>query len=126
MKNQRNETCPLCSNHCPADNLKCGKGHAHFKNGSKTTEMGEHHSHRRYRKGFGDRRREHFRADLSKDSLPYLLFYSSHSLHEMLHERSTEEEQRLFACLDETERNQLKMLLQKLLTHWEECKRKTE
>lgn len=124
MRNQRNETCPLCPNHCPADNLKCGKGHAHFNNGSKTME--NRHPHRECFKGFGGRRKEHFTADLSKDSLPYLLFYSSHYLHKMLHERSVEDEKRLFACLDETEQNQLKMLLQKLLTHWGQYKRKTE
>lgn len=124
MRNQRNETCPLCPNHCPADNLKCGKGHTHFGNDSKTME--NNHPHREYFKGFGGKRKEHFTADLSKDSLPYLLFYSSHYLHKMLHERSVEDEKRLFSCLDETEQNQLKMLLQKLLTHWGQYKRKTE
>lgn len=116
MRKQRNETCSLCPNHCSADNLKCGKGYAHFMNDSKTTEKS--HAQREYFKGFGGRRKGHFTADPSKDSLPYLLFYSSHYLHEMLHERSIEEEKRLFTCLDETEQNQLKMLLQKLLTHW--------
>lgn len=126
MRKQKNETCPLCPNHCPADNLRCGKGHAHFKNGNKTTETTNHYSHREYFKGFGGRKREHFRADPSKDSLPYLLFYSSHYLHEMLHEKSIEDEEWLFVCLDETEQNQLKMLLQKLLTHWGQHKRRTE
>ena len=92
-------------------------------NGSKTTE--NCNSHRKYFKGFGGRRKEHFTAAPSKDSLPYLLFYSSHYLHEMLHERSIDDEKHLFACLDETEQNQLKMLLQKLLTHWGWYKRKT-
>ena len=124
MKNQKNETCPLCPNHCPEDNLKCEKGSAHFKNGSKTT--GNHHSHRGYFKGFGSRKKEHSTVDPSKDSLPYLLFYSSHYLHEMLHKRSIEDEKQLFSCLDETEQNQLRMLLQKLLTYWGQYKRKNE
>lgn len=26
------ESCPCCPNHCPKDNLGCGKGRAHFNN----------------------------------------------------------------------------------------------
>lgn len=124
MRNQRSETCLLCPNHCPTTHLKCGKGHAHFKNNNKTT--GNRYSHREYFRGFGGEKKEYLTADLSKDSLPYLLFYSSHYLHKMLHGRSIEDEKRLFACLDEKEQNQLKILLQKLLTHWGQYKRKAE
>lgn len=123
-RNERNETCPLCSNHCPADNLKCGKGHAYFKNDSKTME--NRHFHREYFKGFDGRKRGHLTVEPAKDSLLYLLFGCSHYLHEMLHEKKIEDEKVLFAGLDETEQNQLKVLLQKLLARWGQSERKPE
>ena len=31
MDMEDQDACPLCDNHCPADNLGCGKGVAHFR-----------------------------------------------------------------------------------------------
>lgn len=124
MRNQSTETCPLCANHCPADDLKCGRGHGYFERERETT--GHRHGHREQLPGVDERKRKRLAVRPSRDSLPYLLLSSSHYLHRMFHEINMEDEKRLFACLDETEQTQLKMLLQKLLLHWGRQKRKTE
>lgn len=116
MKNTKKENCPLCPNHCPADDLQCAKGRTYAKDGGKTTE--HHHSHHEHFMSFRGEKRKHSKADLSKDSLPCLLIYSSRYLHKVLREGNIEDEKRLFSCLDEAEQNQLKVLLQKLHAYW--------
>lgn len=124
MEKQKKENCPLCPNHCSLDSPQCGKGHAYARNGDGAEK--EHHSYRENFRAFRGEKRGHTKADPSKASLPYLLMYSSRYLHKMFHERNIQDEEKLFVCLDETEQKQLKLLLQKLLTHWGQQERKTE
>lgn len=35
----KEENCPCCSNHCPKDNLSCGRGVAHFSNTNNESEI---------------------------------------------------------------------------------------
>ena len=42
MDNQKETNCPLCDNHCPRTELRCGRGRSHFGEDEKRGPHGGH------------------------------------------------------------------------------------
>lgn len=124
------EYCSQCPNHCPADDLKCGRGRNYFaqmqglepeehpghEHGHEYKHEGAHGHGQRHGHGAGQGK-ERFP---DKNSLYGLLRGCGHYLHHNCGGDMGEEEiQALFGVLSENEQAELKELLGKLLAGWE-------
>lgn len=90
-KNSQAQTCPQCDNHCPVDDLRCGRGRKYFN----VTEDGHTHSH-------------------PKGGLPGLLHQCGRFVrHTDMHEDE------LFQALTDEEKATLQALLDKLSADWQ-------
>lgn len=45
MKNNQAAHCPCCHNHCPKDDLRCGKGKHYFSKGKPSIDFSYDHEH---------------------------------------------------------------------------------
>lgn len=138
------ECCSQCPNHCPADDLKCGRGESYFARmqgieQERQTEYSHGGAHEQehghggaYEKGRehkhgGAHGHEHGRgAGMGKEHFPDknslygLLRGCGHYLHHNCgRDMGAEEIQALFGVLGESEQAELKVLLGKLLAGWE-------
>lgn len=87
--------CPECDNHCPIDQLRCGKGRRHFG------VPGENHS-----------------PSAPDGSLAGLLQQCGRFVHHGGHSMGNQE---LFQALTEAEQASLRALLGKLAASWQKC-----
>lgn len=112
----RNETCPICPNHCPAEAPKCEKGRAYFDPEETGKRPAGHADMAGGPKGHGHwghgRHGEH--ADVDENSLPGLILKCGHRMLHHMHEGDGTWEKE-FAALSDGEKEELKKLLKKLL-----------
>lgn len=122
MSNQK-KTCPICPNHCAEDALHCEKGKSYFRGG-----QGDNRQQGHFHKGRHGGRHEHghepshgkphgyFDNHFSEDGLPGVFMQCGHHLFRCLHEGMDDKE--MFYGLSDSEKEELKGLLTKLLDSW--------
>lgn len=93
------KNCPECANHCPADNLKCGRGARYF--------------------GIRQEEKEP-QASSNEDHVIILLRRCGHHLHHNVGHGSNSAS--LENVLTPEEKSTLESLLQKCLEHWQNQK----
>lgn len=105
MKNNQTANCPCCPNHCPQDNLKCGKGQNYFsddKTNSKSSYSNKHH-------GFGHHR-HHGKPNFKSDSISGQLMQAVQKMMHAVH-RGDFSENDFLEPLSEVEKSELLFLL---------------
>lgn len=101
--------CPMCGQHCPVDELQCGRGRNHFQQG------GEGHRHdERPRMA---REEQDISAMAPDEALMLLLRRSGHYLHHNVGHGQADTQQ-LFGALSPEEQRQLAALLDKCTRAW--------
>ena len=94
--------CPCCENHCPSDELKCGRGKAHFG---------------LIPEGKDGARRENREIKTIEDEVIVLLHRCGHFLHHSAEQAS--DHKALLSILSEEEKRSLAAVLKKCLQSWE-------
>lgn len=106
--NEKNEVCPCCGRHCPADDLHCPRGRAHF--GLENSESHEEH---------GGHNHGYDNANMTiDDKVITMLRKCGHHLHHNVSRDGTDNGQ-LLNFLSEDEKKQIIGLLKKCLQGWD-------
>ncbi len=101
------EKCPCCGNHCPKDDLQCGRGKRYFEGGANSVERYERGPGGHNERGLGG---GHRGAPEGEDKVITLLRRCGHTLH---HGGDGE---KMLSNLSEEEKVHLGSLLEKLLS----------
>lgn len=116
------QTCPRCSNQCPQDDLKCPRGEAYFanqnsENGAESRSFDGHKKgdHHHGKPNHGHKHPGHHFDGMDQDSLSYLVCKTGHILGHMQGHGNLNDDE-IFGCLNTQEQQELKTLLEKVLT----------
>lgn len=116
MKNNQTANCPCCPNHCPQDNLKCGKGQSYFsddKTDSKSSCSNKHHGFGHHRHHGEDGFHKHGEPNFKSDSISGQLMQAARKMMHAVHHGDFSEEA-FFDALSEVEKSELLSLLCKI------------